>query len=99
MSLWPACPVTVSQRRVAIEVAGLAVWAKALPETKLTDEQVPLSIWTLASALPPELSTIGPYRPESIGLHLYDKMAPAMRMPRKIIIQRKDQSMSFFFLV
>ena len=34
---------TVSQRRVAIEVAGLAVWAKALPETKLTDEQVPLS--------------------------------------------------------
>ena len=32
---------TVSQRRVAIEVAGLAVWAEALPETKLTDEQVP----------------------------------------------------------
>ena len=41
VSLWPACPVTVSQRRVAIEVAGLAVWAEALPETKLTDEQVP----------------------------------------------------------
>lgn len=49
-------------------------------------------------ALPLELGTIGPYRPESIGLHLYDKMAPAMRMPRKIIIQRKDQSMAFFFL-
>lgn len=41
VSLWPACPVTVSQRRVAMEVAGLAVWAEALPETKLTDEQVP----------------------------------------------------------
>ena len=36
MSLWPACPVTVSQRRVAIEVAGLAVWAEALPENSLT---------------------------------------------------------------
>ena len=99
MSLRRTCSGAVSQRRVAIEVAGLAVWAKALPETKLTDEQVPLSIWMLASTPPLELGTIGPYRPESIGLHLYDKMAPAMRMPRKIIIQRKDQSMSFFFLV
>ena len=36
---------------------------------------IPLSIWTLASTLPLELGTIGPYRPESIGLHLYDKMA------------------------
>ena len=35
---------TVSQRRVAIEVAGLAVWAAALPLNKLTDEQVPLSL-------------------------------------------------------
>ena len=50
VSLWPACPVTVSQRRVAIEVAGLAVWAEALPETKLTDEQVPFPLSTLASA-------------------------------------------------
>ena len=50
MSLWPACPVTVSQRRVAIEVAGLAVWAEAQPETKLTDEQVPFSLSTPASA-------------------------------------------------
>ena len=41
-SLWQACSDTVLQRRVAIEVAGLAVWAEALPETKLTDEQVPL---------------------------------------------------------
>ena len=69
MSLWPACPVTVSQRRVAIEVAGLAVWAEALTETKLTDEQVPFSLWTVASALPLELGSIGPYRPESIGLY------------------------------
>ena len=44
VSLWPTCSVTVSQRRVAIEVAGLAVWAEAVPETKLTDEQVPLSL-------------------------------------------------------
>ena len=64
MSLWPACPVTVSQRRVAIEVAGLAVWAEALPETKLTDEQVPFFLWTLASALPLDRGTIGLiYRP------------------------------------
>ena len=41
---------TVSQRRVAIEVAGLAVWAEALPETKLTDEQVPFPLSTPASA-------------------------------------------------
>ena len=33
---------TVSQRRVAIEVAGLAVWGGAQRRTKLTDEQVPL---------------------------------------------------------
>ena len=26
-----------------LPIAGLAVWAEALPETKLTDEQVPLS--------------------------------------------------------
>ena len=42
-SLWRTCSDTVSQRRVAMKVAGLAVWAEALPETKLTDEQVPLS--------------------------------------------------------
>jgi len=54
---------------VAIEVAGLAVWAEALTETKLTDEQVPFSLWTVASALPLELGSIGPYRPESIGLY------------------------------
>ena len=40
---WQTCSDTVSQRRVAMKVAGLAVWAEALPETKLTDEQVPLS--------------------------------------------------------
>ena len=45
-SLWRTCSGTVLQRRVAIEVAGLAVWAEALPETKLTDEQVPLSLST-----------------------------------------------------
>lgn len=43
VSLWRTCSDTVSQRRVAMKVAGLAVWAEALPETKLTDEQVPLS--------------------------------------------------------
>ena len=60
MSLWPACPVTVSQRRVAIEVAGLAVWCGAQRRTKLTDEQVPLPISVLASALPLEKGTIVP---------------------------------------
>ena len=35
---------TVSQRRVAIEVAGLAVWGGAQRRTKLTDEQVPLPL-------------------------------------------------------
>ena len=60
VSLWPTCSVTVSQRRVAIEVAGLAVWGEAQRRTKLTDEQVPLPLSTLASALPLELGTIGP---------------------------------------
>ena len=99
VSLRRTCSGAVSQRRVAIEVAGLTVWAKALPETKLTDEQVPLCIWTVASALPLELGTIGPYRPEFIGLHLYDKMAPAMRMQMMKTSQRKVQSMSRFFFV
>lgn len=51
---------TVSQRRVAIEVAGLAVWGEAQRRTKLTDEQVPLPISALAPALPPEQGAIGP---------------------------------------
>ena len=42
-----------------MEVAGLAVWAEAPPETKLTDEQVPLPLSALASALPLEHGTIG----------------------------------------
>ncbi len=54
---------TVSQRRVAIEVAGLAVWCGAQRRTKLTDEQVPLSLSALASALPLEQGTIGPDDP------------------------------------
>ena len=69
VSLWPACPVTVSQRRVAIEVAGLAVWGGAQRRTKLTDEQVPLPLSALASALPLEQGTIGPdhrHRPKRI---------------------------------
>lgn len=49
---------TVSQRRVAIEVAGLAVWGGVQRRTKLTDEQVPLPLSTLA--LPLEQGTIGP---------------------------------------
>ena len=51
---------TVSQRRVAMEVAGLAVWGGAQRRTKLTDEQVPLFLSALASALPREQGTIGP---------------------------------------
>jgi hypothetical protein len=54
-----------------MEVAGLAVWAEALPETKLTDEQVPLPLWTPASALPLEQGTIGPnhrhHRPNQVS--------------------------------
>ena len=43
-----------------MKVAGLAVWGEAQRRTKLTDEQVPLPLSTLASALPPEQGTIGP---------------------------------------
>ena len=60
---------TVSQRRVEIEVAGLAVWSGAQRRTKLTDEQVPLPLSALASALPLEQDTIGPdhrHRPKPI---------------------------------
>ena len=42
-----------------MEVAGLAVWAEALPETKLTDEQVPLPLSALTPALSLEQGTIG----------------------------------------
>lgn len=59
---------TVSQRRVAIEVAGLAVWCGAQRRTKLTDQQVPLPISALAPVLPPEQGTIGPdhrHRPKT----------------------------------
>ena len=43
-----------------MKVAGLAVWGAAQRRTKLTDEQVPLPLSTLALALPPEQGTIGP---------------------------------------
>ena len=59
---------TVSQQRVAIEVAGLAVWCGAQRRTKLTDEQVPLPLSTLTPALPLEQDTIGPdhrHRPKT----------------------------------
>ena len=46
-----------------MEVAGLAVWGEAQRRTKLTDEQVPLPLSTLASALPLEQGTIGPEQP------------------------------------
>ena len=59
-SLWQTCSDTVLQRRVAMKVAGLAVWGAAQRRTKLTDEQVPLYLSTLASALPLEQGTIGP---------------------------------------
>ena len=48
-----------------MKVAGLAVWAEALPETKLTDEQVPLPLSTSALALPLEQGTIGPDQPSA----------------------------------
>ena len=59
---------TVSQRRVAMEVAGLTVWGGAQRRTKLTDEQVPLPISALTPALPLEQDTIGPdhrHRPKA----------------------------------
>jgi len=48
VSLWRTCSDTVSQRRVAIEVAGLAVCGGALRRHKLTDEQVPFPLSSLA---------------------------------------------------
>ena len=52
-----------------MKVAGLAVWGAAQRRPKLTDEQVPLSLSTLASALQLEQGTIGPdhrHRPKSV---------------------------------
>lgn len=43
-----------------MKVAGLAVWGAALRRPKLTDQQVPLSLSTLESALPLKRGTIGP---------------------------------------
>jgi hypothetical protein len=48
-----------------MKVAGLAVCAAAARRHKLTDEQVPLSLSTFASALPLEQGTIGPDRPSA----------------------------------
>lgn len=48
-----------------MKVAGLAVWGASLRRTKLTDEQVPLPLSTLASALPLEQGTIGPEQPSA----------------------------------
>lgn len=59
-SLWRTCSDRVSQRRVAMEVAGLAVWGGAQRRTKLTDEQVPLFLSALVSVLLQDLGTIGP---------------------------------------
>ena len=59
-SLWQARPDTVLQRREAMKVAFLG--GLSVPEG-----QVPLSLSTLASALPVEQGTIGP-DPGSIGL-------------------------------
>ena len=50
---------TVSQRRVAIEVAGLAVWGGAHRRTKLTDEQVPLFLSARIKARTVESGSIG----------------------------------------
>ena len=58
-SLWQACPDTVLQRRVVMKVAFLG--GLSVPEG-----QVPLSLSTLASALPVEQGTICP-DPGSIG--------------------------------
>ena len=58
-NLWQACPDTVLQRRVAMKVAFLG--GLSVPEW-----QVPLSLSTLASALPVEQGTIGT-DPGSIG--------------------------------
>ena len=55
---WPSVRGGV---REAIEVAGLAVWGGAQRRTKLTDQQLPLLLLTLAPALPLELGTIGLY--------------------------------------
>ena len=49
----------VSQRRWQWRFAGLAVWCAAQRRTKLTDEQVPLPLLALASALLLEQGTIG----------------------------------------
>ena len=68
VSLLTACPATVSQRRVALKVAGLAVCAAAGRRHKLTDEQVPLYISALIKALTLEQGTIGLFRsvPEQV---------------------------------
>ena len=52
---------TISQRRVAMEVAGLAVWGAAQRRTKLTDEQVPLPLSAWMMAPTGKLGTIGQY--------------------------------------
>ena len=52
VSLRRTCSGAVSQRREAMKVAGLAVWGEAQRRTKLTDEQVPLSLSAPTTAQP-----------------------------------------------
>ena len=52
VSLRRTCSGAVSQRRVAMKVAGLAVWGEAQRRTKLTDEQVPLPLSAPTSTQP-----------------------------------------------
>ena len=56
-----------------MKVAGLAVWGAAQRRTKLTDEQVPLSLSTFASALLLEQGTIGPDTLPSARMKAYTR--------------------------
>ena len=69
VSLWRTRSDTVSQRRVAMEVAGLAVWGAAQRRTKLTDEQVPL-----------ELDAIGPDTLPSAQMKAYTRWIEVYRV-------------------
>ena len=63
-----ASRMTALETATSVNCRGRLAAPQALPETKLTDEQVLLPISALALAPPLEQGTIGPHIP--IGLHL-----------------------------
>ena len=73
-----------------MEVTGLAVWAEALTETKLTDEQVPFFYLIFAQALTSAKITIGIYLHHSLSIYPFHPVISAGLM-------KHNETISFIY--